>query len=465
MTRYVLAPTLGPSDKFDPLPRGDEQIHRFDILPATHLALGIGSGSKESALKQLKKAGGVPSGVGLELLLLATLISIADTKINRVRASQDGWTREIGLYLPVQDSTQWTLAKPVLERMLRFLTGDIWVIDFRPWVGNLGRPTSQKTLLAPKFEAISLFSGGLDSLIGAIDKLEEGREKIYFVSYKADGSISKPQADLFTLMAKSFQKAAPERLAFRTSHVSSVFPNLGAENSTRGRSFLFIALAAFAGSSIGNPFPIYVPENGLISLNVPLDPTRLASNSTRTTHPFYFHRWNELLGILGIAGTVQNPYWNKTKGEMILDCKRRDVLKETAQLSISCAKPAHGRWEGSSEKHCGYCLPCIIRRASFLRGKSVMKDPSGYRLADVTSADLDSTTKKGEQYRGFEYAIERLSKRSVRSRSRARSFILKTGPLYEDVDRIADLEGVYQRGMDEVAVFLKGITTTSSKAT
>jgi hypothetical protein len=121
MTRYVLAPTLGPSDKFDPLPRGDEQIHRFDILPAAHLALGIGTGSRNSALAQLKKAGGVPSGVGLELLLLASLISIADTKINRVRASQDGWTREIGLYLPVQDSTRWALAKPVLERMLRFL--------------------------------------------------------------------------------------------------------------------------------------------------------------------------------------------------------------------------------------------------------------------------------------------------------------------------------------------------------
>jgi hypothetical protein len=465
MTRYVLAPTLGPSDKFDPLPRGDEQIHRFDILPAAHLALGIGTGSRNSALAQLKKAGGVPSGVGLELLLLASLISIADTKINRVRASQDGWTREIGLYLPVQDSTRWALAKPVLERMLRFLTGDIWVIDFRAWVGNLGRPTPQKTLLAPKFEAISLFSGGLDSLIGAIDKLEADQENIYFVSYKADGSISKPQEDLFNRMAQLLPNAKGQRLALHTSRVSSVFPNLGAENSTRGRSFLFIALAAFVGSSIGSPFPIYVPENGLISLNVPLDPTRLGSNSTRTTHPFYFHRWNELLGILGIPGTVQNPYWNKTKGEMILECKRPDVLKEIAHLSISCAHPAHGRWEKSSESHCGCCLPCIIRRASFLRGQSVMKDPSGYRLADVASENLDSTTKKGEQYRGFEYAIERLSRRSARSRPRARSFILKTGPLQEDIDRIADLEGVYQRGMDEVAVFLKGIATTSSKAT
>lgn len=455
MTRYVLAPLLGPTDTFDPSPRGEERIHRFDILPAGQLTLGIAS-----ALSQLKKADGVPTGTALELLLLATLVSIADTRINRVRASQDGWTREIGIYLPVADPARWGAAKPVLERLLRFLTGDLWVVDFRPWVGKLGRPTAQGSLIRPSFDAVSLFSGGLDSLIGAIDMLERGSEKIYFVSHKADGSISKPQRDVFGLVARSFHNRKPERLAFPTGRVRDVFPDIGGENSTRGRSFLFIALAAFAGSAIDKPFPIYVSENGLISLNVPLDPTRLASNSTRTTHPFYFHRWNELLTVLGISGKVQNPYWDKTKGEMILGCLRPDILKSTAKLSISCAKPAHGRWEGSSEHHCGYCLPCIIRRAAFLKGKAVMSDPSGYRINDVTSADLDSTTKKGEQYRGFEYAIARLEQDPTRTRA----FIYKTGPLMEDLDRIAGLEGVYKRGMDEVAQFLKGVSTISSQA-
>jgi len=249
-------------------------------------------------------------------------------------------------------------------------------------------------------------------------------------------------------------------LAFPAGKVQDVFPELGGENSTRGRSFLFIALAAFAGSALGTPFPIYVPENGLISLNVPLDATRLASNSTRTTHPYYFHRWNELLTTLGIAGTVQNPYWNRTKGEMILECARPDILKTTAGLSISCAKPAHGRWEGSSEPHCGYCLPCIIRRAAFLKGAEVMVDPSRYRMEDPANAHLDSTNKKGEQYRAFEYAIERLRQDPTRTRS----FIYKTGPLMEELDRIEGLEGVYTRGMEEVAAFLKGIETISSEA-
>jgi len=455
MTRYVLAPILGASDDFSPKPRGEEEIHRFDVLPAAHLSLGI-----DSALAQLKQASGVPTGEALELLLLASLISIADTRINRADASQDGWTREIGIYLPVQDIARWAAAKPILERMLRFLTGDIWVIDFRDWKGTLGRPTGQTSLLKPKFSAISLFSGGLDSLIGAIDKLQTANEEILFVSHKADGSISKPQSELFGEVAKAFPKRAPKRLSLPTSHVPNVFPDLGSEDSTRGRSFLFVALAAFAGSATGEPFPIYVPENGFISLNIPLDPTRLASNSTRTTHPYYFHRWNELLEVLGILGKVQNPYWNKTKGEMIVDCKRPDVLKQTAKMSISCAKPSHGRWERATEKHCGYCLPCIIRRASFLRGIKVMSDPTEYRIPDLKTADLDSTTKKGEQVRGFEFAIARLKQKP----SRARAFVYKTGPLTEDLSRIAQLEGVYRRGMEEVATFLDGVETHSSKA-
>lgn len=454
MTRYVLAPVLGPTDLFDPKPRGAEKIYRFDILADGQLRLGI-----STALKQLKEAEGMPTGHGLELLVLATLISIADTRINRSRSSQDGWTREIGLYLPVAQPVCWYPAKSTLEKMLRFLTGDLWTVDFRPWVGVLGRSDLQGALMTPKFNAISLFSGGLDSLIGAIDKLENDSENIYFVSHKADSSISKPQSDVFELVRSIYHNRSPSRLALPLGRIQSV-TDMGRENSTRGRSFLFIALAAFAGSALGNPFPIYVPENGLISLNVPLDATRLASNSTRTTHPYYFHRWNDLLAILGIPGTVQNPYWNKTKGEMIVECARPDILKETAPLSISCAKPAHGRWEGSSERHCGYCLPCIIRRAAFLKGEKVLVDTSRYRMEEPAKEDLDSTNKKGEQFRGFEFAIERLRQ----DPSRARSFIYKTGPLLEDQDKIKDLEGVYSRGMEEVATFLNGIKTISSKA-
>ena len=42
-------------------------------------------------------------------------------------------------------------------------------------------------------------------------------------------------------------------------------------------------------------FEIIVPENGYISLNIPLTYSRIGSSSTRTTHPYYFELLNQLL--------------------------------------------------------------------------------------------------------------------------------------------------------------------------
>src|SRR5712664_2091842 len=102
-------------------------------------------------------------------------------------------------------------------------------------------------------------------------------------------------------------------MSFRDGLVKGV----DAEKTTRGRSFLFLALGVLVGTGFAGPFTLRLPENGLIALNVPLDRLRLGSLSTRTTHPFYLARWNELLKLLGISGRLENPYWNKTKGEMV----------------------------------------------------------------------------------------------------------------------------------------------------
>jgi hypothetical protein len=45
----------------------------------------------------------------------------------------------------------------------------------------------------------------------------------------------------------------------------------GIEDTLRGRSFLFFAIATLAATAIGGQVLMHAPENGLISLNVPLD--------------------------------------------------------------------------------------------------------------------------------------------------------------------------------------------------
>lgn len=69
------------------------------------------------------------------------------------------------------------------------------------------------------------------------------------------------------------------------------------ETTTRGRSVLFLALGVAVASGLG-PARLLVPENGFISLNVPLTPPRSGSFSTRTTHPHLIALLRDLLNEL-----------------------------------------------------------------------------------------------------------------------------------------------------------------------
>ena len=65
------------------------------------------------------------------MLVVAAHVHAADTRISRSTESQDAWTREIRLVVPVSDPARWTAAAPILVRALNFLTGDRWDVGFR----------------------------------------------------------------------------------------------------------------------------------------------------------------------------------------------------------------------------------------------------------------------------------------------------------------------------------------------
>ena len=198
-----------------------------------------------------------------------------------------------------------------------------------------------------------------------------------------------------------------------------------------------------------------VPENGLIALNVPLDMLRLGALSTRTTHPYYLARWNDLLAALGIAGRVQNPYWNKTKGEMVAACANPKLLKTLVTKSMSCASPTKARWKKHGIEHCGYCVPCLIRRAAVSKAWGKGKDPTIYTLADLGAQTLDTCAAEGQQVRSFQLAIARLKANP----GLAKMLIHKPGSLDDEKKHLEDLAAMYRRGMEEVGKLLLGVNT------
>lgn len=450
MKRQLLAGRFGPEDQCE-VPLGTDEQRTYLQLVVGEKLLGHGIGG---ALTNLSKLDVFPTETGIDLLVLAAHVHAADTRISRAEQSQDSWTREIRLVVPVSDPDRWRPAVSTLQKMLDFLTGDRWTIGFRARPPRFAMIAQQpgESLIDPPFDSLSLFSGGLDSLIGAIDLLEEAATPL-LVSHFGEGATSDAQSKLFAGLKRHYNKSTFERLRVGMTFDDGLVEDVGSENSTRGRSFLFFALGVFAGTGLRHRFTLRVPENGLIALNVPLDPLRLGSNSTRTTHPYYIARWNELLRAIEIDGDVQNPYWDKTKGEMASLCRNPVLLKELVMESLSCSSPTKGRWQGLGIEHCGYCLPCLIRRAALTAAWGIGNDGTTYTVSDLRAQPLDTRESTGKQVRSFQYAIERLRGNP----QLANLLIHKPGSLADEATHLDRLADVYRRGLGEVARLIDGV--------
>jgi hypothetical protein len=121
---------------------------------------------------------------------------------------------------------------------------------------------------------------------------------------------------------------------------------------------------------------------------------------------------------------------------------------------MSCSSPSKGHWKkgGQSSGHCGYCLPCLIRRAALLG-----MDTTTYSVPDLKAQPLDTRHAEGRQVRSFQLAIARLAKRP----GLADALIHKPGPLFDDPARQPALAAVYLRGMQEVGRLLTGVRTVA----
>ena len=130
--------------------------------------------------------------VNFDLFLISALVYGVDSLINRELYAIDGWSRELDVTFPVYNLAQWKGQELIFQDALKFLTGDHWNINFElNSIGNCftetkGRWAKKRRLFdLEKINATSLFSGGLDSLIGVIDQLEnlDTDEEILLVSH------------------------------------------------------------------------------------------------------------------------------------------------------------------------------------------------------------------------------------------------------------------------------------------
>lgn len=399
----------------------------------------------QATISELSKIDIYPSESGIDAIIIGMMVYIADMKISRSKQSQDSWTREIWLTIPVRDC-RWADYVKTLERMLTFLTGDIWRIEFVIREVDLAAKInhSQRT---GKYEIASLFSGGMDSLIASINYMEQHQPTL-LVSHAGESRVRNSQVKLLSVLDEEYSDIPHDNAYLWTSLTEIDLPEASKDTNQRSRSFLFISLAILSMSGTQCCSTLLMPENGLIALNVPLDCLRIGSHSTRTTHPFYLRLWNEIVG--GLFGyVIRNPYWNKTKGEMAAECLNVGLFKKVVELSFSCSSVNSANIRSGISQHCGHCLPCIIRRSAMYRAFGDF-DSSQYMYHDV--ADLiNNRGAVGEQIRSFQYAIEKL-----KSNPRAKDILIhKPGPLEMDCSYLSELADVYSRGLMEVDLWIR----------
>jgi hypothetical protein len=387
----------------------------------------------------------------IELFRAAAAVYAADLRVSR-GTSYDGWTREFVLHVPVSDPAGWAVVARQFQRLLTFLTGDRWEVRFRTAAfpqpartpNNFGKGGE---LVA---DAVCLLSGGLDSFVGAADALADGM-RLALVSHNAKGlhRFSSPaQSALVEGMRERFGYDRMKHLKFRLNPPPPDLHTTGKENTQRSRSILFIGLGILVASCLRPGTPLLIPENGFISLNVPLTPARMGSYSTRTTHPYTLRLLAEVLSGLELDVPLVNRYRFCTKGQMVLQLRSRGaaLVDQFARRTNSCAHPNERKHDRARpQPHCGYCVPCIIRRASLA---AVDLDTAADYRYDVLAERRLLTPNRAKDLKPFEMALARAAD------SAGIEDVLRSGPI-PPMDA-EEYTAVYRAGLDEVGRFLLG---------
>ena len=260
-----------------------------------------------------------------------------------------------------------------LIETLSFLSEDEYDFDF---VYLIDEPSTQRQL---KFdttfpEEVVMFSGGLDSLGGAVQEAVVDKRNIALVTHKSAPKLSRRLSKLRKLL--EIQAESPPLHIPITINKARL---LGREYTQRSRSFLYMALGSTVAQIVGLS-RVRFYENGIVSFNLPPSPQVVGARATRTTHPRVIDGFSRIISTLaGKRFVVENPFLWKTKTEIvsaIADAGCADMIK----FATSCTHT----WEMTRLRtHCGNCSQCIDRRFAILSASLDKYDP-----ADAYGVDL-----------------------------------------------------------------------------
>lgn len=336
----------------------------------------------------IRRVGTMPDRV-LDLLELAAYVFAADRLTPRGASDAlvlDSWSRTFHFAAKVRDIDFWNApaTKAKLSELLEFISGDRqYKFDF---VGGHSTPPahlfdSEEFLLEPdKPHHVMLFSGGLDSLAGAVEQLSTTTDVVCLISHQSgQPSTVMTQNRLVATLSQKYPGRV-KHYRFSTGLTSG----RAVSETQRTRTFVYGSIAfALAAASAQNRVTFY--ENGITSLNFPRRQDLINSRASRTTHPRTMILLGELLShVAGKPIVVSNAYQWKTKAD-VLQVIKESGAQNLIPSAVTCSKTSMSRGDHT---HCGGCFQCIDRRFSASASGLSEVDHAGLYTFDFLSEGI-----------------------------------------------------------------------------
>lgn len=275
------------------------------------------------------------------------------------------WRRTFRFVVPVRQPELWSRPEvtKALANGLAFLSDDAYEFSFVPKLPVSGlQPYLDLVQDGPPAgfvpDRVILFSGGLDSLAGAVESLVKNHERVALVSHESSPMVRGKQLDLVDALRSRGEGSS----IFHVSVLVRKGKEQAVEFTQRSRSFLFATLG-FVVARLFRQTEVTFFENGVVSMNLPVARHVIGARATRTTHPRVLSDFGRLFSLLaGEEIRVANPFFWFTKTEIVERLGELDAANLIPH-SFSCSRV---RASTRTRTHCGVCSQCIDRRFAVL---------------------------------------------------------------------------------------------------
>jgi 7-cyano-7-deazaguanine synthase in queuosine biosynthesis len=289
------------------------------------------------------------------------LVRRGSSRMHRMGAD---WRRAFRFIIPVRRPEIWSQQEvyDTLVDTLAFLSDDEFTFEFKqrnlsastdPFLG-FNEPAARK--IDP--DDIILFSGGLDSVSGAVQRLVGQDKRAVLVTHKSSKNLAHRQDDVVKSLVG---RIGASRLFYTPVWVTKGEYDV-TEYTQRTRSFLFVSLGMAIARAFDRDTVLFF-ENGITSFNLPISEHVIGTRASRTTHPRTLAGFARLFSlVLQRTVHIDNHFLWLTKSEVV-SVLQSNGCEALVSKTTSCASVRN--WAMTS-KQCGVCSQCIERRFAVL---------------------------------------------------------------------------------------------------